>query len=221
MAPHQKHFVVLGLGTFGAALANRLTENGCRVTGLDRSPECVDALKDILYEAVIGDATERDTLAALQLKDCDGVIISLGTSLVPSLLATLHAKEQQAPHLIVKGIDNDHGRLLQYLGVDQVIFPKVDVGRQLGDRLTWPNVLDYVPIGSDYNFVEIAVPASWAGKSLTELDLRRKLGIWVIGLRHRETNDLAMFPDGDTVLTPAHALLVVGKQEELSRVPAE
>ena len=90
----QKHFVVLGLGAFGDSLARRLTRNGCRVTGMDQDRERVESLKDVLYEALIGDATDRASLVPLSLDQCDTVVISLGGSMVPSLLATLHAKEQ-------------------------------------------------------------------------------------------------------------------------------
>ena len=88
-----KNFVVIGLGSFGSALAQRLCKNGCRVTGLDSSRECVDALKDILYEAIIGDATERETIEHLPVKQANAVFISMGEDITRSLLATLHAKE--------------------------------------------------------------------------------------------------------------------------------
>lgn len=218
MAVSKKHFIVLGLGAFGTTLARRLAKNGCRVTGVDESRERVEALKDVLFEPVIGDATDRETLAQLAIETCDTVVVSLGGTIAPSLLATLHAKEQGAKRLVVKGIDGDHGRLLQHLGVDQIIYPKIDVANHLGDQLTWPNILDYVAIDPEYSFVEFAVPEDWVGKTLVDLDLRRKLGIWVIGMKDSLTSQLTMFPSGDVQLNGKQMLLVVGKQGEMEQL---
>ena len=110
MAKTKKRFIVIGLGRFGSTLARRLATNGCLVTAIDSRREIVEELKDVLYEGVIGDATDRDTLEHLSLKEADAVFISLGTTIVPSLLATLHAKELGAKYLIVKGLDEEHAR---------------------------------------------------------------------------------------------------------------
>ncbi|MFN9549249.1 MAG: NAD-binding protein, partial [Pirellulaceae bacterium] len=88
-----KRFVVIGLGSFGSALARKLESNGVRVTGIDATADHVEAMQDDLFEAVIGDATDRASLAALSLDKADGVVISLGEDITRSLLATLHAKE--------------------------------------------------------------------------------------------------------------------------------
>ena len=112
------------------------------MTGLDLSRERVENLKDFLFEALIGDATDRATLVPLSLDKCEAVLISLGGSIVPSLLATLHAKEQGARRIIVKGLDSDHGLLLKQLDVERVIYPKIDAGNHLADQLTWPSILD-------------------------------------------------------------------------------
>ena len=120
--------------------------------------------------------------------------------------------------MIVKGLDDDHGLLLKQLNVDRVIYPKIDAAAHLGDQLTWPNILDSLPIDQDYSFVEIAVPDTWSGQSLVEVDLRRRFGIWVIGVKDTLTSKLEMFPGGDLKLTASQFLLVVGKQEQLSKL---
>ena len=88
-----KHFVVLGLGTFGNPLARRLAKNGCRVTGVDGDRDRVEAIKDVLYEAVIADVTDRNTLSQLSLEDVDAVFIGLGDDITPSLLAALLSRD--------------------------------------------------------------------------------------------------------------------------------
>ncbi len=209
---NSKHFVVIGLGSFGAALAKRLSKNGCRVTGLDASKQSVEELKDVLYEAVIGNAAERDALEHLPVSDAYAVIISLGEDMAQSLLATLHAKELGARQIIVKGLTREHGKILESLGVDRVIFPEVENARTLADRMTWPNVLDFLPIDPEFSFMEVAVPDSFAGQSLMQLRLRKRFGVWVVGVKDALTGKLEMFPDGDFFVGADQLLLVVGKQ---------
>jgi trk system potassium uptake protein TrkA len=218
MMAETKRFVVLGLGMFGSTLAKRLSQNGCRVTGVDIAEERVDSLKDVLYEAVIADATERASLEQLSLSSADAIVISLGDTIVPSLLATLHAKELGAGRLIVKGLDEDHAKLLTYLDVDRVIFPKIDVARELADRLTWPNVVDFIPIDPDYSLVEITVPQSWQGRTLADVDLRQQFDVSIVGVKDADSNNVSVFPDGTFVLSENQLLLVVGRQDDLNRL---
>jgi trk system potassium uptake protein TrkA len=206
---------VIGLGTFGAALASRLCKNGCRVTGVDSDKERVEGLKSDLYEAVIGDATDRETLQHLTLSDADTVFISMGEDITRSLLATLHAKELGARRIIVKGVTAEHGKILKSLGVERVVFPEVEIAESLADRITWPNIVDFVPIDPEYSFFEIAVPDSFAGKTIQQLDLRRKYGVWIVGVKDALSGKLQMLPAADFTLNDDQLLLVIGKQEEV------
>jgi len=212
------HFVVIGMGTFGAALARRLAAHGCRVTGLDADREKIADLDGILYEPVIGDATDRATLEHLNLKDATATIISLGEDITQSLLATLHARSVGADRVIVKGVTKEHGQILKSLGVSRVIFPEEEIAAAMGDRLIWPNIVDFLPIDPEYSFVEVAVPETFVGKTLTELDLKRRYSIWVVGIKDAMSGRLEMFPGGDFKLGVDQLLLVIGKQRDLTAV---
>jgi trk system potassium uptake protein TrkA len=216
-----KHFVVVGLGTFGHALAKQLTHNGCRVSGMDACKDRVEALKDTLYAAVIGDARDKDVLKHLPLAEATAVVISLGEDITQSLLATLHVRELGARRIIAKGVTEEHGKILKSLGAERVVFPEMEVARELGDKLTWTNVIDFLPIAPEYNFVEVAVPDSFAGRSMQELNLRRKYGVWVVGVKHALTGHLDMFPDGEYRVGTDQILLVVGKQTDLNQFPGD
>jgi trk system potassium uptake protein len=216
-----KHrFVVLGLGSFGAALATRLAKNGCRVTGVDATRERVEDLKDVLYEAVIANVTERGALEELALDQAHTVFISLGEkeNITPSVLATLHARELGAKRIIVKGLNQDHAKILRALDVERVVFPEQEMATELADRTIWPNVLDFVPIDPEHSFVEIAVPETLMGQTLQESDLRRKYGVWVIGVKDVLTGKLSLFPDATFRLGDDQLLLVVATQEDLIRL---
>lgn len=215
---NNKHFVVIGLGSFGTALSRRLSANGCRVTGMDHRSERVEPLKDELYEAVIGDATERESLEHLSVKDAGAVFISMGDDITRSLLAALHAKELGAPRTIVRGVTPEHAKLLKYLGVERVIFPEIEIAEELADRFTWPNVIDYLPIDPEYSLVEIAAPDSLVGKTLQDVNVRRKYGVWIVGIKDAMTGELHMFPDGDFTVGTDQILLAIGKQDALKRL---
>ncbi len=210
-----KHFIVIGLGSFGSALAQRLCKNGCRVTAIDASSDRVDALKDVVYEAIIGDATERETIGNLPVKDADAVFVSMGEDITRSLLATLHAKELGAREVIVKGVTQEHGKILKSLGVGRVIFPEIEIAEELADRMTWTNIVDFLPIDPDYSFIEIAVPDSFAKKTLHELNIRQEYGVWIVGIKDAMSGKLTMFPAGDFEMEADQLLLVVGRHEEL------
>ncbi len=212
-----KRFIVIGLGTFGAAVAKQLHKNGLKVTGIDGDSETVEDLQRYLFEAVIGDATDFEALKTLSMDTADGVIISLGEDITRSLLATLHAKELGAKHIVVKGVTIEHGKLLRSLGVERVIFPETEMAIQLADRLTWPNVLEFLAIDSDYRFVEIAMPASMTGRKLTETDLKKRFGLWVVGVKDALSGKLTMFPDGEFRMNEDQMLLLVGKDSDLRR----
>lgn len=213
----KRKFVVLGLGSFGTALATRLTENGCRVTGVDSSETAVRAVQDQLYEAVVGDVTQRDTLQELLVADAAAVFISLGERIEQSILAALHAKELGARQIYVKGVGSDHGKVLKKLGVDRIVFPEVEIATQLADKATWPNVLELVQLDPHYSIVEITVPNVLVGKTLLEADLRRKYGVLVLAIRDVLHGKLEPIPRPDYRLLDDQMLVVIGNREDLER----
>lgn len=214
----EKHFVVLGLGSFGGALARKLTKNGCRVTGVDADRDCVEDFKDDLYEAVVADATDREVLAQLSLTEVDGVFIALDEDISHSLLATLHTKELGARHVTVKGVSVDHSKILKQMRVDRVVFPDREIAEELADRATWPNVLDYLPIDPEFSIVELAVPESSVGQTLREADYRRRFGIWILGIKDALSGKVSLFPDPETKLNDDQVLYVVGTHEGIGRM---
>ena len=210
-----KRFVMLGMGTFGTALARKLAANGCQVIGVDSRRERLEAVKHEIHECVIGDCTDREVLENLPLRDVSAVFISLGETISLSLLATLHVKELGARQVIVKGVTKDHGKILEHLGVDRVVFPEEEVAHQLADKMTWPNVLDFLPIDPDYSVAEVAMPGSLSGKTLAEANLRTVIGVHVMGIKDVLTGKFEMFPDGRRKLLEDQVLLVVGRADEL------
>jgi trk system potassium uptake protein TrkA len=213
----EKHFLILGLDGFGVALARRLAANECRVTGVDRREMRVDQLKDELYEAIVGDVTDREALAELHPESMACVVVSLGKHIEASLLATLHAKELGAKRILAKAVTEDHGKLLRKLDVERIVFPEDEIAVNVADRLTWPNVLDFLPLGASYSVVEIAVPESLVGRTIGDADLRRKHRIAVLAIKDAASDQPNVIPLAEHRLSPGQLLLVVGRTEDVNR----
>ncbi len=216
--PETKHFIVIGLGTFGAALAQRLTDLGCRVTGVDSVEEHVEALKNKLYEAIIGDATDRDTLQHAPIRDAEAVFIGLGEDIARSLLATLHVKELGAKRIVVKGVTLEHGRILKALGVERVVYPEIEIARAIAEQFALPNLVgSVINLGPDYAMVEVSVPEGLRGKTLQEADLRRRCRINVVAVRNIIEQTFVL-PEADFRFGPDQAMLVVGRLDDIQRL---
>jgi trk system potassium uptake protein TrkA len=212
-----KHILVLGLDAFGAALAIRLSQHGCQVTGVDRCEDRVNELKDELYQAVVADVTDRESLEELYPENADWVIVSLGNRLEASLLTTLHSKELGAKHILAKAVTADHGKLLGKLDVERVVFPEEEIASHVADRIVWPNVLDFLPIDPHYSVVEIAVPGSLVGSTLGDSNLRQRHGVSVLGVKDMQTGRLEIIPQAGFRLAAHQLLLAIGRTDDLDR----
>lgn len=212
----ERRFLVLGLGSFGAELARKLAENGCQVTGADREQRFVDEIKNEIYAAVVADVTDRESLEELLVSEMDAVFISLGEDTEPSLLAALHCKDLNAKQVYVKCVTDEHGRILEKLGVEHVVFPEKMIAKQLADRATWPNVLDRIAVDLDYELMEITVPNRLVGKTLSESRIRQDYNVLVLAVKDALKGDIDANPKSDLVLSDDQLLLVIGNREDLN-----
>lgn len=209
-------FAVIGLGRFGATLASRLYELGHEVLGVDVDEELVQACRDRMSEVAVLDVRDKSQVRALGLKDFDTVIISVGEHLEASTLAAFYCKEMGVK-VIARAVSEDHGKILDALGVDEVLYPERDMAQRLAERLSSKNLLDFVSLGPDFSIIEVATPASFLGKTLAELDIRRRFGVHVIALRDVLTETVTLAPPPDVKLRDSDVLVVLGGREELER----
>jgi len=135
LAEKHSRFVVIGLGRFGAALAQRLAKNGHRVTGVDIDEEAVQAVEDCLANALVADGADEEVLKALDLPNTTAVFISLGDHANRSIVATMFALEIGAPRVMVKGIDALHAKILRKLGKVEVFFAEEAMARYIADHV--------------------------------------------------------------------------------------
>ena len=210
-----KQFVVIGLGRFGSNLARTLYKLGNQVLALDMDKQKVEKIKDEVTEAIIADAKDVETLSEFIDKDIDTVILATGTDIEMSVLSVLYLKQIGVKHIIAKAKNDDHGRILKSLGVEEVIYPERDIAERLAESLNMSSLIAHIPLAPEYSLVEIATPEKFFGKSLEELDIRNKYGITVIGIKDVLMDTIDISPMHDKKLPVDSAMILVCKTDEI------
>lgn len=131
-------FVVIGLGRFGGTLAERLAKLGHKVTGLDISEETIKPLEEVLHEALVADATDRQVLEAANLDQADAVIIAMGDEPLRNIITAMHVVELGARKILARGTDKIHARILRKLGNIDVVLPEQDMGAYVAEAMGGP-----------------------------------------------------------------------------------
>jgi trk system potassium uptake protein TrkA len=212
---------VIGLGRFGFHAARLLHEARHEVLAVDADPAQVQRIRDHSTQAVVLDAREIEPLRSLGIADFDAVVLSLGLRVDASALVTLHLKDLGVRRVIVKAVSADHARLLEMIGVDEVVFPERDAAERLVRRLSDVNLIDFIPLGEGHSLREVTTPASFFGRSLVELRLRNRFGVQVVGIRQGGEARVMVNPDPKTVLREGDALFVLGRDDDLDRLSGE
>jgi len=213
-----KRVVVIGLGIFGFNIAKDLYENGIEVIAIDKNKDIVQKIKDFSTKAILADGTDKEVIESIGIQEDDIVIISFGENLAASTLITLHLKEMKVKNIIVKAPNEDHKRVLEKVGATEVIIPERAMADKVAKSLISPNILDYIPLSEDYSISEIAPPASFNGKTISDLHLRSKYHIEVIAVREMLPERLTMVPRADFVIKDSDVLVVIGKEGDIQKI---
>lgn len=209
---------VIGLGNFGMNVAKELYALGHDVLIVDQSHDLVQKGQEFSSKSVVADCTEKEVLANLGLSTVQTTIISMGNNLSGSILATMYAKELGVKNIVVKAINDDHKRILEKVGATQIIFPEREMAVKLARSIATPNVLDYLPLTNSFSIMEIIPHKDFVGKSLSDLDLRKKYHIQIIGMQDTVEGVISMVISPDRVIKATDRLIVLGKQEHLEKI---
>jgi trk system potassium uptake protein TrkA len=212
-----KRFVVVGLGNFGSAVAETLYTQGHDVTTIDTDEKAVDRIARRVSRAVVGDGRQLEVLERVGAADADAGVVSTGDDITASILATLALRDLGVSEIFVKVISSDHARVAEKLGVTETIFPERESGQRLATRIATRTLLNYVRLAPDFSIQEMAVPETWIGKSLRELELPRRHRISVVAVHDILQDEMIPVPNPDSLLKDSDTLLVSGKDEDLAR----
>lgn len=209
---------MVGLGSFGAGVAEALHRGGHRVVAIDADSGVVERFADDLPEVLIGDGTDVEALEKAGARDADAAIVATGHDVTASLLATLALRDLGVREIYAKVGSDLHARILDTLGLATGVFPEREAAHLLAKRVTRRTILNYVELGPGFSAQEMAVPDSWVGKNLRQLELPRKHNVAVVAVRDVLADRYAPVPDPDAPLKESDTLLVAGRDGDLEKV---
>ncbi len=216
----RKSYVVWGLGRFGVSVAETLTELGHEVLGIDNNEETVQRLSTVLTHVVVTDNIDETTVKALGLRNFDVAIVGIG-ELQANLLCTMLLKEAGVRMIVSKASSTLHGKMLEKIGADKVIYPERDMGKRVAHNLASSNIMDYIELTDDLSLMEISLIEDMKDKTLIEADVRRKYGVNVVAIKHKDgTTEINMDPqkplvDGDVLIVIGAKNMVLAMESGL------
>ncbi|AJS57429.1 potassium channel family protein [Paenibacillus sp. IHBB 10380] len=215
----RQQFVVIGLGRFGSALALELMALNYEVLGIDRNEEIVSDMSEFLTYAVVADASDEEVLKSLGVRNFDCGIVAIGDDIQMSILATIQLKELGVTQVVAKAISVLHGRVLERLGVDRIIYPERDMGIRVAHQLVSPNLLDYIELSKDYTIAEMSVPTCLDGKTLSEINTRSRYGCSIVAL-HRP-HGIIVAPTAMDQVHTNDIMVIIGSNESIDQFKNE
>jgi trk system potassium uptake protein len=215
------HFVVIGLSTFGTALARRLYELGASVVAIDREKERVQEIKDAVTRAYQADVTDIETLRRLVRDGTDAVIVSLGEVMEDAVMITFHLKQMGVKEIIVKTVREDAARVFRALGATETIVPEAAIALRVAEELIRPQLQNYLKLDEEHVIVELAAPPSFRGRALVDLKLRQVWQVNLVAIRQTVPEGLIAVPPADFVFKDSDILVLLGKRGDIDRVVKE
>lgn len=199
---------VIGLGRFGQSLALELMASGTEVLGIDADEDIVQSLNGRLSHVVMADSTKEDVLRQLSVPDFDRVVVAIGSDVQSSILTTSILLGFQPEHLWAKAVSEAHGRILEQLGVQHVIYPEKEMGKRVA-HLVRGSMQDYLEIGDDFALVKTKPGARFVGVPLGELGIRSEHGVTITAVKKAGAKWTYATPE--TVLAADDLILVTGE----------
>ncbi len=205
--------IVVGLGRFGKAVCERLTELGESVIGVDRVRARVEEMSEVIDLAAQLDATDEDALVKAGAREADVAVVAIGESIEASILATTILIGLKVPVVTARAQNALHARVLARIGASRVFFPERDLGHRVADQISHPVLAQFTELpGSDFLVGEIAPLDEMVGKSLMELEFRSRYNAVILLVKRGENSFL---PRADTVLERSDSLVVAARRQNL------
>jgi len=208
-----RQVAVIGLGRFGSSVARTLAQSGCEVLAVDADAERVKAIVEEVTEAVQVDVLDEGALKALGLRNFEAVVVAIGHEVKASILATVLLKEMGVSKIVAKAQDELHGKVLQRVGADLVVYPERDMGVRLAHTLLSRSILDEIQLSSEYSIFELQAPTQFLDRSLKELQLRQRFGMTILAVRRGE--GVVISPEAGFVLITGDILVALGRADRL------
>jgi len=212
-----KQFVVIGLGRFGTSVAKTLSELGHDVLAIHYNEGAVQEVVNDVTHAVQADARDEETLRALGVRNFDAAVVAIGDNIETNILVTIMLKEMGVEYVVAKAQTALHGKVLERIGANKIVYPEKDMGVRLAHNLVAANVLDFIELSPDYSIMEIKAPTKFNNKSLGQLNLRANYGISVVTIK--KPSEVVVAPGAEALIEQGDTLVVISRYEDLAKLP--
>lgn len=211
-----KQFAVIGMGRFGSSVAASLIKQGYDVLAIDADSENIQKISEVVTHAVCADSTSEEALAAVGIRNFDVVIVAIGHDVQASVLTTLLLKEMGVKYILAKAQNELHGKMLEKIGANRVVYPERDMGVRIAHGLISTNVLDYIELSPNLSIVEVTVPRPMLGLSLAASNLRSDYGINLIAIKRKDK--IIVSPEPTENFREGDTLVIVGPSKGILRL---
>ncbi|RGV92997.1 TrkA family potassium uptake protein [Ruminococcus sp. AF14-10] len=210
-----KSILLIGLGRFGRHIAIKLDELHHQVMAVDKEDTRVDAVLPFVTNAQIGDATNEDFLSSLGVGNFDVCIVAIGDNFQNSLEVTSLLKELGARMVVSRAARDVHAKFLLRNGADEIVYPERQLADWVAIRYSADHILDYVELDEEHAIFEISIPREWIGKTIGQLDIRKKYNINIMALKTNDIMNLKI--SSDTQLLKDSTMLVLGETKHIQK----
>jgi len=220
-------YIIIGLGNFGAPLGEKLTAMGNEVIGVDNHQTKVENLKETLSHTICMDATDEFTMKGLPWKETDIVIVAIGEDQGANIMVTAMLKNLKVNRLISRAINPLHEKVLQAIGVDEIVHPEEETAERWSKKLCLSNVVDSFELNEEYSLIEAKVPKKFIGKTVGSIQWRETYNLQVVTLikkkevksvlgKTRSVSEIQGVISDDWKLEENHILVLYGNNEDLN-----
>lgn len=204
----RKQFAVIGIGRFGESLIREFRKMGHEVLAIDTDEDRIDDIAGIATHAVQADATEGKTLRTLDIKAFYAVIVAIGGNLEASILTVLMLQELGVDKIVAKAQNTMHGKVLEKMGIEMVLYPERDMAVRLARSLSSANIIEQIELSSEYDIMEFLAPKTFVNQSLAHLNLPNKMNLTILAVKSGEK--VLLTPAADYIIRAGDILLAVG-----------
>ncbi|MBP5167662.1 MAG: TrkA family potassium uptake protein [Oscillospiraceae bacterium] len=210
-----KSILLIGINNFGTMIAKQLYNLGHQVLAVDRDEPRINAVLPIVTSAQIGDSTNETFLRSLGINNFDVCIVTIGSDFQSSLETTSLLKELGGKLVVSRADREVQAKFLLRNGADEVIMPEKQIAEWAAIRYASEHILDYIRLDDEHAIYEVSVPQEWIGKSVGQIDIRKRYGINIMAVKQRETINLSVTPE--TILNRNMTILVLGERKAMQK----
>ena len=210
-----KTVLIIGLGRFGSTMAMKLHELGHEVMAIDTSEDRINAVLPYVTSAQIGDCANEQYMNSLGIRNFDVCVVAIGDNFQSSLEITSLLKDLGAKFVLSRASRDNHAKFLLRNGADQVVYPEKEMAIRSAVRYSSDNIFDYIELTPEHSIYEIPVPEGWIGRSIIEMNIRKKYNISILAVKYNDT--LHPLPGADYTFKANDELIILGANRDINR----